>query len=53
MIGRMEIRIEPDPEIATTQLLNGAADWVLDVRPDLVSARLAAERRQIGQRRRL
>ncbi|MEX1297331.1 MAG: ABC transporter substrate-binding protein [Candidatus Limnocylindrales bacterium] len=33
-IGRMEIRVEPDPEVATTQLLNGAADWVLDVRPD-------------------
>jgi ABC-type transport system substrate-binding protein len=33
-IGRMEIRIEPDPVIATTQLLNGAADWVLDVRKD-------------------
>lgn len=33
-IGRMLIRIEPDPEVATTLLLNEAADWVLDVRPD-------------------
>ena len=33
-IGRMEVRIEPDPEIATTQLLNGAADWILEVRDD-------------------
>jgi ABC-type transport system substrate-binding protein len=33
-IGRMEIHIEPDPEVATSELLNGAADWVLEVRDD-------------------
>ena len=33
-IERMEVRVEPDPEIATTQLLNGAADWILEVRAD-------------------
>ena len=42
-IGRMLIRIEPDPEIATTQLLNGAADWVLEVRPDQAAIIDAAE----------
>ncbi len=33
-IPHMEVRVEPDPEIATTQLLNGAADWILEVRAD-------------------
>ena len=36
-IGRMEVRVEPDPELATTQLLNGAADWILEARADQAS----------------
>ncbi len=35
-IERVEVRVEPDPEIATTQLLNGAADWILEARSDQV-----------------
>ena len=42
-INRMEVRIEQDPEVATTQLLNGAADWVLDVRDDQAQIIEAAE----------
>jgi ABC-type transport system substrate-binding protein len=42
-IGRMEVRIEQDPEVATTQLLNGAADWVLEVRDDQKAIIEAAE----------
>ncbi len=42
-IGRMEVRIEQDPEVATAQLLNGAADWVLEVRDDQADIIEAAE----------
>jgi len=30
-IARMEVRIENDPSLATTRLLTGEADWVLEV----------------------
>ena len=33
-IERMEVRIERDPAVATTRLLTGEADWILEVRPD-------------------
>jgi ABC-type transport system substrate-binding protein len=30
-IERMEVRIENDPSVATTRLLTGEADWIIDV----------------------
>lgn len=30
IIPRLEVRIEPDPSVATTRLLSGEADWVLE-----------------------
>ena len=29
-IGRMEIRVEQNPSVATTRLLTGEADWILE-----------------------
>ena len=33
-IERMEVRIERDPSLATTRLLTGEADWILQVTPE-------------------
>jgi ABC-type transport system substrate-binding protein len=33
-IERMEVRIERDPSVATTRLLTGEADWILQVTPE-------------------
>jgi ABC-type transport system substrate-binding protein len=33
-IERMEIRVEPNPSVATTRLLTGEADWLLETNPE-------------------
>ncbi len=33
-IEHMEVRIERDPSVATTRLLTGEADWILEVNPE-------------------
>ena len=35
-IGKIELRIEPDASAATTKLLSGEADWILDATPEQV-----------------